>query len=78
MRALISSAILSETFPILRRNERDMIKSFIYPTTCTKCSFNVEFNVRFNILLEHSNCAFSWINKRLDDIKDARYNCKKK
>jgi len=31
--------------------------------------FNVNFNVRFNIFLEHSSCAFSWINKRLDSIK---------
>jgi hypothetical protein len=27
------------------------------------------FNVSFNILSEQFNCAFSWINKRLDNIK---------
>jgi hypothetical protein len=28
---------------------------------------NIYFNVSFNILLEQFNCAFSWINKELDD-----------
>jgi hypothetical protein len=27
------------------------------------------FNVNFNILLQQCNCAFSWINKGLDNIK---------
>jgi len=31
--------------------------------------FNVNFNVSFNIFLEQSSCAFSWINKRRDNIK---------
>jgi hypothetical protein len=31
--------------------------------------FNVNFNVSFNIILEQFNCAFSWIDKGLDNIK---------
>jgi len=31
--------------------------------------FNVNFNVTFNIFLEQSSCAFSWINKGRDNIK---------
>jgi len=31
--------------------------------------FNVNFNVRFNNFLEQSSCAFSWINRRRDNIK---------
>jgi len=30
---------------------------------------NVNFNVNFNIFLEQSSCAFSWINKRRDNSK---------
>jgi len=31
--------------------------------------FNVNFTVSFENFLEQSICAFSWINKRYDDIK---------
>ena len=36
--------------------------------TC-RSNFNVNFNVNFDIILEQSNCSFSWINKRFDSIK---------
>jgi len=31
--------------------------------------FNVNFNASLNNFLEQSSCAFSWINKRRDNIK---------
>jgi len=40
--------------------------------------FNVNFNVSFNIFLEHSSCAFSWINKRFGNIKKHGTTVKKK
>jgi hypothetical protein len=44
------------------------IKSFIYPTECTI----------FNILLKEFDFAFSWINRRLDNIKMHGTTVKKK
>jgi len=32
-------------------------------------NFNVNFKVSFNIFLEQSSCAFSWIDKRRDGTK---------
>jgi len=32
-------------------------------------NFDINFNVSFIIFLEQSGFAFSWINKRLDNIK---------
>jgi len=29
----------------------------------------MNFNVNFNSFLEHSSCAFSWINKRRNNVK---------
>jgi hypothetical protein len=39
--------------------------------------FNVNFNVNFNILLEKFICAFSWINKKLDNTNIHGNNCEK-
>jgi hypothetical protein len=38
----------------------------------------VNFNLSFNILLEHSNCAFNWANKRFNSIKVHGTTVKKK
>jgi hypothetical protein len=43
MRVLIFSKLLSETFLILRRNERDVLKKTVYWASCT-------INVNLNIL----------------------------
>jgi hypothetical protein len=45
--------------------------------TC-RSAFNVNFNVNFNIHLEQYRCAFSLINKRLDNTKMYGTNVKNK
>jgi hypothetical protein len=53
------------TIRMFQKNVKTYIK--IYIKSAPTCfGFNVNFNVIFNILLEYSNCAFSWLNKRID------------
>jgi len=63
----INSAVWMRMYPVVVVCVERTILCMLHCThTMCVSNFNINFNVSFKIPLEQSNCAFSWINKKLN------------